>query len=306
MTRSGAIAVTTGTVYGLIDPRDKVIRYVGKTTQPLTQRLTGHYSGAAAQRVRTWVAELRAAGLKPLISPIRENVPVPDLDAAERWEITRILAAGGRLLNSTLTSQGRKLNEDRLDAEHTACWARLAGEARALLGGPFPPGDLTALVIPGETWRFMRQVLPGHRERVEALLEPGQPEETFSDRYQAWKDWQAATSLALRHLWAVATSAWSDVLRISPGTFATNMKAVFSEVVQTHWDNMEDASRLLALAVWYMVAVEPWRHLAEIGGLPLDSAPFIRWAGRDAGTRARGADAPGPVPRHAAQTAGAV
>lgn len=47
----------------------------------------------------------------------------------------------------------------------------------------------------------------------------------------------------------------------------------------------EDTSRFIALTVWYMVAVYPWRNLAELGKLPLDDASFIAWAGREAKVR---------------------
>jgi hypothetical protein len=48
-----ARTATTGTVYGLIDPRDKQTRYVGQTVQSLATRLGGHYGGGrTSPRVR--------------------------------------------------------------------------------------------------------------------------------------------------------------------------------------------------------------------------------------------------------------
>ena len=69
----------TGTVYGLRDPRDGVTRYIGATTKTLTARLSGHLGGKAAPRVRAWVAELRAAGLRPETYAIKEGVPADEL-----------------------------------------------------------------------------------------------------------------------------------------------------------------------------------------------------------------------------------
>lgn len=65
----------TGTVYALIDPRDGKPRYIGQTKRPLAERLSGHLGSTRTQpRVRAWVAELRAAGLRPRIIPLREGV----------------------------------------------------------------------------------------------------------------------------------------------------------------------------------------------------------------------------------------
>ena len=42
--------MSTGTVYVLTDPRDRMIRYVGATTSTLAQRLSGHCSAARPDR----------------------------------------------------------------------------------------------------------------------------------------------------------------------------------------------------------------------------------------------------------------
>jgi hypothetical protein len=217
--------VSTGTIYALVDPRDGKLRYIGQTKkQPFSARLGGSY----APRVRAWMAEVRAAGLAPLIVAVRENVPADGLRTAESEEITRIVAAGGALLNEQATAIGEELNRQRLDAERKAAeragWAELADVALAALGGPLPPGDLP-------------------------------------------------------------DGGWLDMRRLGGDLFSSRMDCNISRAAEIPYASREDASRCRGLIMWYMVAVDPWWHLAEIAGRPQDDAAFIAWAGRDAGTR---------------------
>lgn len=131
----------TGTVYALTDPRDGKPRYVGQTKTTLAVRLKRHL-GKTAPRVAAWIAELRESGLSPLIVALRENVPVADLLTAEGEEITRIIAAGGKLLNENGIAAGHELLYRRREAERIAGWRELAHAAVAALGGPVPPGKL--------------------------------------------------------------------------------------------------------------------------------------------------------------------
>ncbi len=56
-------------IYVLIDPRTNEIRYVGKTSQPLSGRLSSHRFDAknsTSHRAR-WIAKLIRLGYNPLI-----------------------------------------------------------------------------------------------------------------------------------------------------------------------------------------------------------------------------------------------
>ena len=78
------------TIYGLDDPRDGRLRYVGRTGQPLGQRLAGHLLFAAKYRSRAplqrWLRELLGQGLAPTLRPL---LVVSDAlaDEAERGAI---------------------------------------------------------------------------------------------------------------------------------------------------------------------------------------------------------------------------
>ncbi|MGW5123273.1 hypothetical protein ACWEQ7_04260 [Streptomyces sp. NPDC004069] len=89
----------TGTVYALTDPRDDGIRYIGKTTQTLLDRLGGHLASPTNPGMRVWINALGAQGLVPNIKAVTTTT-VDELDAEEKRQIEQHAQAGHRLLNS--------------------------------------------------------------------------------------------------------------------------------------------------------------------------------------------------------------
>lgn len=75
----------TGTVYGLFDPRDGSLRYIGQTVLPLEVRLTGHLGEAFHPMFpkQLWTRELLEMGLRPIIRPIA-CVPLSELTRLEK------------------------------------------------------------------------------------------------------------------------------------------------------------------------------------------------------------------------------
>lgn len=258
----------TGTIYALVDPRDNQKRYIGQTTRTLAER----YAGAFAPAVRAWIAELRAAGHRPLIIPVAEDVPAAGLLAAESEEITRILAAGGSLLNQHSTVHGRNLGNQRREtarlAARQAAWRELADAAMSVLGGPLPPGELATVEIPEPVWRFllaMRQEGDSNSPPSIELLERQEK--------------------AARALWLSIAPAWSNLRNLQDTDFGEWLEHHFASIAESPCETRDLTSRHLSLTVWYMVAVHPWRQLAELGALTSDDASFAAWAGRDPGTR---------------------
>lgn len=225
---TGTAATGTGTVYALVDPRDGRERYIGQTTRTLAERLQGHSGGSTSPRVRSWMAELREAGLGPLITAIRENVPAGDLRAAEHEEITRIIAAGGTLLNEQATARGRELGRRRREADRAAAeqaaWAELAALALSALGGPLPPGDLPGPEIPDVSWNFISNAGPGHSERMNSFMRrrssPGHGRSASCDaepcRYAARRSRLPALLRSLLHLDEQAQAVLADELARPP------------------------------------------------------------------------------------------
>ena len=57
-------------IYGLADPRDHLIRYVGKTQCRLETRLEGHLKRPVSRGMRSWLSSLQRVGIVPEIVPI--------------------------------------------------------------------------------------------------------------------------------------------------------------------------------------------------------------------------------------------
>lgn len=54
-------------IYALLDPRDETVRYVGVTKNELPMRLCGHMAQPTNRGMKSWIAELFSAGLRPKI-----------------------------------------------------------------------------------------------------------------------------------------------------------------------------------------------------------------------------------------------
>lgn len=89
----------TGTIYTLSDPRDGAVRYVGKTTKTLLDRLGGHLASPTNPAMRVWINALGGQGLTPHIEPVT-TVPEDKLADEEGRQIRRHAKQGHRLLNS--------------------------------------------------------------------------------------------------------------------------------------------------------------------------------------------------------------
>lgn len=88
-------------IYALVDPRDGIVRYVGKSHAP-GLRFAMHLSDRAAPNVRRWVAELKLSLLVPRLEMLAMAPPGHD---AEELEGT-FIAMHSRTILNVLTSHG--------------------------------------------------------------------------------------------------------------------------------------------------------------------------------------------------------
>jgi hypothetical protein len=89
----------TGFIYGLLDPRDGMLRYVGQTVYRLKSRLSGHlHDYKKLTKKGRWISELKALGLRPSIVLLGEY-PRPELNDEEASEIAFFRSTGAMLLN---------------------------------------------------------------------------------------------------------------------------------------------------------------------------------------------------------------
>jgi len=87
-------------VYILIDPMDKVVRYVG-ISKNVGRRSREHLQGRSSVAVAHWVRELKTQGLTPDISIVEEDIPDEGMAEVREWDwCTYFLTKGAHLLNS--------------------------------------------------------------------------------------------------------------------------------------------------------------------------------------------------------------
>jgi len=86
-------------IYALVDPRDRIVRYVGRTYHPW-QRFFSHRSGCDERnnrRMHDWIEGLRARGKRPRFI-ILQSCSLRQSPAAEaRW--IRFFRMWGKLFN---------------------------------------------------------------------------------------------------------------------------------------------------------------------------------------------------------------
>lgn len=97
--------VMKSTIYALVDPRKKEeYRYVGKTVQKLSQRLSGHVYEAGKPDSHTykthWIRKLLREGVKPQIIKL-ETIDVEIDCEREIYWISRLKKKGYKLTNGT-------------------------------------------------------------------------------------------------------------------------------------------------------------------------------------------------------------
>ncbi len=94
-------------IYGLRDPRDDVIKYVGKTND-LRKRLNYHLKGAGRHQTpkNNWLLKLKSLGLKPEMM-VLEEVPENKWEDAERSWIEFFRCKSDQLKNICDGGKGR-------------------------------------------------------------------------------------------------------------------------------------------------------------------------------------------------------
>jgi len=97
-------------IYGLIDPRDGQLRYVGKSLTGMRRPIV-HAEPARLRKDRTykanWIRSLQAVGLDYEVEVLEECDTVDALNEAERFFIGYFRMVGARLTNLTVGGEGR-------------------------------------------------------------------------------------------------------------------------------------------------------------------------------------------------------
>lgn len=123
-----------GTVYGLYDPRDEALRYIGQTTLSLARRLCSHITRkelSNRRHVTSWLKQLTGLGLLPRIEELAVAYSRVELDTLEIKFISEAHSRGAKLTNHTRGGRGmsgyilseetrRKMSVSRTGFHHDA------------------------------------------------------------------------------------------------------------------------------------------------------------------------------------------
>lgn len=118
-------------IYGLIDPRDGHLRYVGRTKRRLPVRLNGHIQSArkaADRHVHSWIRGILLSGMKPEIILLEQSDADGWVEAEQFWieyarslgaDLTNIAAGGlGALGFHHTMEQRQKWSRERRGENH--------------------------------------------------------------------------------------------------------------------------------------------------------------------------------------------
>lgn len=124
-------------IYGLVDPRNQALRYVGKTSTALKKRLNKHITNSKYERGHraNWVRSLIKAGLRPEAFVI--EVVDDDGGESERHHIAMFKSLGCDLTNGTSGGDGGSRTTEatraRMSAAQLARNYKHKAETRALM-----------------------------------------------------------------------------------------------------------------------------------------------------------------------------
>lgn len=108
-------------IYGLVDPRDDLVKYVGKSLDP-SKRLGGHIADTLKRSGRdtpkvAWIRKLISLNMRPTVVVLEKTARSCADNAERRW-----IASYQGLVNSTNGGEGWDTDSARASA--LASWAR--------------------------------------------------------------------------------------------------------------------------------------------------------------------------------------
>lgn len=120
-------------VYGLIDPRNNQLRYVGKTSDP-RGRLYAHKSRKGKSHRANWIQQLKSEGLLPVMIVLETLSSDVDAYQAEREWISMVRSWGAALCNHADGGEGGFAGAKRLTpiSEETRIRMSLAQQGKKL------------------------------------------------------------------------------------------------------------------------------------------------------------------------------
>ncbi|RSM64903.1 hypothetical protein DMB66_18490 [Actinoplanes sp. ATCC 53533] len=232
--------------------------------------------------------------MTPVIEPLRQNVPVGRLKAAEDAEIHDRTLRREPLLNVNGKAAALKILEERAEAKHRrrelTFWRATAARIRAVTS-PLRPGFDTTVILSNETWAAVEQVAAVHEAMEAARKEPPRPRHEINDPDNYLTESARLMSVFGRvvdeaeHL--VVDEAYRQVgLEDLWGIWKEKVhECVLATASTRRFANRQEAERYLALIRWYLAVIPPWRLLAHRCGIPKAGPEFHAWVTNDEDVR---------------------
>lgn len=134
-------------IYGLTDPRDGTIRYIGQTVNIAARYEKSAFANyvGSNQRVADWFSELRKMGMTPIAQTL-DVVSEEDANARERFYIQRAANEGWPILN--------QMNNPAFVREKK----------------PMPESVKRSVAFPPELYERLKQVAEIERRSVNGML----------------------------------------------------------------------------------------------------------------------------------------
>lgn len=155
-------------IYGLIDPRTLLIRYVGKSSNGL-HRVSQHWSTTVNHQTYcgNWIKNLRAAGLKYDYVILESFTDQSTLNDAERWWIAYGRCLGWPLTNLTDGGDGAAYGDNNPMRDPEVVTKVQA--ARRANGRPWQTDESRAKISAGNKGKTLgRPKSPEHRAKMSA------------------------------------------------------------------------------------------------------------------------------------------
>jgi hypothetical protein len=106
-------------IYGLFDPRTGQLRYIGKTMQPLNERVNQHLARVSSKTHKNmWLRQLKEQGMRPTCVSITQCT-VDVVDQRERELIALFKELGADLTNHTVGGEGGDTWSGRRHSQET-------------------------------------------------------------------------------------------------------------------------------------------------------------------------------------------
>ncbi|MCM4085125.1 hypothetical protein [Paractinoplanes hotanensis] len=258
---------------------------------PLDVRLRGHLNKSTNTFVQAWIAELKAAGLQPIICPLRRNVPAAELAALETAEIHRRAMRREPIFNIAGTERAARHHAEQAAEKarlrELTGWRRTAAHLLKVTGGPIPPGFSTPSIMSDETWATIEQ---GHA--LDRRVEAARIEEAAGHRPVASDDTAGLSAdLALvaydigeRADRMIFEDAWRSI-RSRHGApvwrDAVDARVKTATDVRRGFNDRDEADRHLSLLRWYLTVIPPWQSLAYRCAVPPTGPDFHAWVTPD-------------------------